>query len=130
MARGGYTFREVKGMSALELRFLYHYQTKMEKEKMDSLVSVLGVYWDLEEYNKRHSGGNTNNDSKSLFIPLSVAINPQVLEYVKAEANKIGKVSSVAGGEYKPAQGEQIKSMADMDKDEFLKMVGRYKKKS
>ena len=128
MARGGYTFSDLKEMTTEEIAFISHYQEKLEKERMDSITSMLGVFWDLNKYKESHDT-TTAESTGTLFIPLSVAINPKILDYVKEEAGKIGKnINNVIAGGYVPKKNEIIRPMSNIPKDKFLSIIGATKR--
>jgi hypothetical protein len=126
MARGGYTPDEIRAMAPEELAFLYHYQELHERRQHRFIMDTLGVYWeaaDLDTPAATSSGG----PREKLFLPLSVAINPKILEYVHDQLGR-GKTGGkdahyIGGGEYKPKAGENITSTAGMSKKEFMNLV-------
>lgn len=125
MARGGYTPQEIRQMSDEEILFIYHYQLKAEHERVDLIGRMLGTTWDLEEIlaNRKSSDGAVNN---KLLIPLTVAVNPKIMEYVHKQADNVNiQQAYIGGGEYQVKKGEKIKSMGELSKDEFLKMIGK-----
>ena len=137
MARGGYTFDQIRQMTQLEVLYLYYYQELAIKEQQQYLTNILGVIWTKDTLIRQTtSEGNSSEPVKpmeELFIPLSLAINPDVLDFVK---NQFGMVKGatapgqtnkayIGGGEYIPKKGEVIKSMADMSKEDFMKLLGR-----
>lgn len=125
MARGGYTFDDIKNMSPEEVLYLYHYQNMAERSRFDELGAMLGVIWNLEEQKQQAAVAAAGAPApKTMFIPLSVAINPKILDMVY---KKSGAESTVGGTDFKPPEGENalVKPMADMSKDDFLRMLGR-----
>lgn len=133
MARGGYTFDQIKQMDNLELSFVDHYQELQESKFLDRLGFILGVNWDPEQIQAlaaAPSGGAGGGESAAgIFIPLSVAINPQIVEYIKKNAGRVGSQSNyIAGGEYAPAANEQVRSTSELSKDEFLALLGKKKR--
>jgi hypothetical protein len=122
MARGGYTFDDINGMSPEEVAFVYHYQEVQEQKTHKFIADMLGTIWKAEDLvtpTKTTSGGKRD----TLLIPLSVAINPKILEYVHQELKKPGgEVPGHIVG-YTKQPGEQIVSMASLGKDDFLKKV-------
>ena len=125
MARGNYTFEEIRKMSDIELLFLQHYQELIKKEQEEFFISSLGIVWDKKSFEEKLE--KDNKPIEKLFIPLSVAVNPDILDYVKKQFNvsKIGKSTMIGGGEYMPRPGEEIISMGELSKDEFMKLIGR-----
>lgn len=138
MARGGYTFEQIKQMTTLEILYLYHYQELAIKEQQQYLTNILGVIWNRDTLMQQMapsmaSGSTTAEPLKELFIPLSVAIAPNVMDFVKEQfgltAGKnpetIEAKPYIAGGDYQPKKNEVIKSMASLSKEEFLTLLGR-----
>lgn len=133
MARGGYTFEQVREMSYTELLFLHHYQEMVKNEQQEFIVNALGVVWDKESLVSKLNVGTENKPIEKLFIPLSVAVNPDILDYVRKQFNVNSKKPSgpvfIGGGEYMPRPGEEVRSMGDLSKDEFMRLIGRRSKK-
>jgi hypothetical protein len=130
MARGGYTFNEIREMNSLEVLYLYHYQELSLKEQQGFLTNTLGVVWDKSIFTEQVTTSTDSKPVNEIFIPLSLAINPNVMEFVKAQfgmgpSGKGGKTPMIAGGEYSPKANEVISSMAELSKEDFLKMMGK-----
>lgn len=130
MVRGGYTFDEIRRMSNEELLFLNHYQNIVEEEKQKFWTDSLGIIWDAEEFKKPKAttvGGYGKKPDK-LFIPLSMAVNPEVVTMVKENLGMIdgksGSVPYVGGGEFVPKGNVVVNDMSHLSKDEFKKMIG------
>ena len=128
MSRGGYTFEQIRQMSETEILFLYHYQELLRQQDQEFLTNALGVIWEKENLVGKLE--SDNQKIEKLFIPLSVAINPEILDYVKKQFNLGGKSKAtgpayVGGGEYMPKPNEEIKPMSDLSKDEFMRLIGR-----
>ena len=94
---------------------------------MDSLGTMLGTNWDLKQMNNQAPENSENSEpSDQLMIPLAIAINPKILEYVKSQAGKVGTSKTyIGGGEYTPTDGEVVKSTASLSDDAFLALLGR-----
>lgn len=127
MARGGYTPSEIREMSDSELYFIHHYQTLRDKKLIDALGKMLGVVWDINEI---QAAENTDEDvySDTITFPLAMVINPKIVEIVKKQKPKAkGRASTgskfIAAGEYIPKPNENIRSMGDLSKEEFYKMI-------
>jgi len=125
MARGNYTFDEIRKMSDIELLFLQHYQEIIKKEQEEFFINSLGIVWDKKSFEEKLETGGKSIEK--LFIPLSVAVNPDILDYVKKQFNisKKGKSSIVGGGDYLPKPGEEIISMGELSKEEFMQLIGK-----
>lgn len=125
MARGNYTFDQVRRMSNEELMFLEYWQAKVEKEKTDYIERMIGVSWDLKAFKESIDSTTSSSGNGQLFIPLSLAVNPELYTYLEKQSENEGSSSTwVGGGEYKPQSGESIKSVSEIPKDDFLKMIG------
>lgn len=134
MARGHYTFAQMREMTDIEIMFLYHYQELAIKEQQQYLTSILGVVWDKATLMKQmtpSSEGDAKQSSDELFIPLSLAVNPEVLDFVKSQfglakgGSDANKAPYIGGGDYVPKKNEVIRSMSELSKEEFMKLLGR-----
>jgi hypothetical protein len=133
MARGGYTPEQVRGMSQDEIYFIYYYQNKVEEGKVSSLAEMLGVMFDFDKQTFSSQADSDKNDTMTLsannklYVPLSFIIQPEfakkVSELSKEKANK--KSVYIGGGEYRAKDNENIVSMSELSKDEFLALIGR-----
>ena len=133
MARGGYTPDDIRKMTYEEILFIHHYQNRTDEERQNFLNTVLGVVWSAEEFIEKPqpAGARPPVDTgppDKMFIPLSMAINPELVQRVKeslglAKGGNAGK-SVIGGGDYMPKENEVIHSMADMSKAEFKRMMG------
>lgn len=127
MARGGYTFEQIRQMDNTQLLYLHHYQILVQKEQQEFLSSALGIVWDKKSLLEK-TEGDSSTPIEKLFIPLSVAVNPDILDYVKAQfkmsTNSKGPVH-IGGGEYMPKPNEVVTSMGDLSKEDFLKLLGK-----
>jgi hypothetical protein len=128
LARGGYRLADVKDMDNDELLFINHYQNLVESRQAEKFASYLGVYWDLEEFvkNQEESSGKP---STKLFIPLSVALRPEILEYVTKQAGIAVATARhsgvIAGGTYVRDKNEVVIPMSTLSKEDFLRMIGK-----
>jgi len=140
MARGHYTFEQIKRMDAEEILFLNHYQELNIQMQHDFITNALGVVWDKKDFAQQlaTTKSMTQNDINRLFVPLSVAINPQVIDYVHSQFNITGITKDdgslaspfIGGGSYNLKPGESVKSMADMSKEQFIQAIGGWGNKS
>lgn len=125
MARGGYTFDQIKQMDNTEIMFLYHYQNLLQREQQEFMSTALGIIWDKKSMAK--SMGDEGGSLEKLFIPLSVAVNPDILDYVKKQFKLTDKKSKkqafIGGGEYMPKSNEVVSSMEDLSKEDFMKLI-------
>lgn len=128
MARGGYTFEDIQKMDAIKIQFLYHYQNLVQTEWMEFITNSLGLIWDRKTFTERIVDTSKKSIDK-LFIPLSLAINPDLLDYVRDQF-KVGKHhghqnSVIGGGEYVPRPNEIVTPMSELSKEEFLALLGK-----
>jgi len=128
MARGNYTFEQIQQMDTMQIYFLHHYQEVVKNEEQGYLASALGIIWDKEILTEKLT--SSSKPLEKLFIPLSVAINPDILDYVKKQFNMSSSKKSsgpayIGGGDYMPKSNEVINSLGDMSKDDFMRMIGK-----
>lgn len=133
MARGGYTPEQVRGMSQDELYFIYYYQNKVDESKVSSLAEMLGVMFDFDKQTFSSQGNEDKNpapmldSNNKLYVPLSFILQPEfakkVSEISKEKSSK--KSVYIGGGEYRAKDNENIVSMSELSKDEFLALIGR-----
>jgi len=109
-------------MSSTEVFYLWHYQNLSDKAQFDELSRLLGVVWDLSKMTAESTDATVTTDNSKLFIPLTVAINPKILEFVRGKSKPTASV--IGGGEFVPAAGEKVVPMSEMPKEQFLAMVG------
>lgn len=134
MAKGNYTPDQIKDMSDLDILFLHHYQAAVESENQKFITDVLGVLWDAEEFKQPEvaEGGEAEGSRypDKLFIPLSMAVNPELVNSVKEtmgfakDGKKTSKAPFIGGGEHIPKKGEVYKSMGELSKEDFKKLIG------
>lgn len=121
-------------MTAIEIAYIHHYQEKLESERWDKLQNILGTNWDLETLRRANAAPSAASSGplKNYFIPLAMAVNPEIYQYVMelATGKKSPNSSSgdgkpiVGGGEYMAKSGESIKSTSELSKDQFLSLLG------
>jgi len=126
MARGGYSFDQIKEMDTTQIQFLHHYQDLVQNEWQQFITNALGLVWDRKTFMDRVVDTDSNKEPlEKIFIPLSLAINPDLLDYVKSQFKITGKGSLIAGGDYKVKPNEVVKPMSELSKTDFLKMLGK-----
>ena len=119
-------------MSELDIQFLSHYQGLVESENQKFITDVLGVLWDAEEFKQSEhtDGAGGSQFPDKLFIPLSMAINSELITSVKEAMGitkgkgKASKAPFIGGGDHMPKKGEVYKSMGDLSKEDFKQMIG------
>lgn len=113
-------------MTEEEIYFIYHYQNKTEQKNLDSLGKMLGVIWDLDEAQQAMEKKSDDVQSDRIVLPLSMVINPKVMDIIKNQKPVKEKSSNFIGsGTYIPKPNEKIVSMGDLSKEEFYKMIGK-----
>ena len=117
-------------MDTTQILFLHHYQTLVQREQQDFLSTALGIVWDKKNLIANITDEKSTTPLEKLFIPLSVAVNPEILDYVKKQfkmstSGSNNKPPFIGGGEYMPKSNEVIHSLGDLPKNEFLKMIGK-----
>jgi len=130
MVRGGYTFDQIVKMDFTEILFLHHYQELNKRMTEEFITQALGILWNKEDFIEQSGEkAKANKNFSQLFIPLSMAINPDIQEYVKKQFNvsnkPSGKPNYIGGGSYMPKPNEVVNSLDALSKDEFMKMIGR-----
>jgi hypothetical protein len=123
MAEGGYTPAQIRAMTYEEVLFIYHYQNLAEDRRFSRLAGYLGVIWDLDEL-ARASNDAQSGDTKKVFIPLSMVIRPEIMDYLKQQSGTGGsKTPYIGGGTYIPKSGEKVVSVGQLSKEEFKAMA-------
>lgn len=111
-------------MDTLELQYINHYQELVETKFFEKLGAYLGVLWNIKDVEEADKGSSAADQSDEIMIPLSVAINPKVVEYVRSRSGKSGETPFIGGGDFIPKAGQKVVSMANMSKDDFFKTIG------
>jgi len=106
-------------MSSEEIVFINHYQDLIAKSQQKFLADVLGVMFSAKILEERHEGEYSREE---VLIPLSVILNPKITEIAKEHFKGLGKGRPVIEG-YQPKENEQIRSMAELSKEDFLNLV-------
>lgn len=130
MARGGYTFSQIKEMSLEERMFIHHYQNLSEDNQMRTLLKALGVIWEKDDFLREPSvSENRENTSRDVFIPLAMTINPNIHKFVGDTAKKSNNngisPKYYGSGELIEQSLGKVRSMAELSKEEFYQMIGR-----
>jgi hypothetical protein len=115
------TFVELSRNEEL-LRFTAYWLQRRDEEQQRSWLRALGVTWSRDDVEAMFSEKPTR-PSDSVFIPLAMAINPQIREALK-QMFGAHKGAFVGGGEYVPGPGEQIVELDEnVSREEFLRMA-------
>lgn len=126
MAKGGYTPSEIFAMSLEDILFIDYYQELQSRNQIIDIAQMLGVRWTPEEL-RRMAEGDKNSSVETgsegpVFIPLALAINPQLSEFL-AKKGKASAQAYLGGGSESLSKGSKVQSMGIFDKEKFLGMV-------
>jgi hypothetical protein len=109
-------FRELVE-NPLLMMFTYHWLQKYEDAQLHALWRALGVYWTWEDV---HDDGQHRGPQSELFVPLSIALNPQSGEFQKWLKQSLSAPVKTAPG--KPRKSRHVE-LGDLPKEEFLEMT-------
>ena len=108
-------------MDSTEILFLHYHQDLIDQQRFKSLFKALGVLWQKGDLDTK----TDISDTDDVFIPLSMVINPKILDLVKSNRkSKDGPKTLSDGTAFDPALGT-VKSMGDLTKEEFYRMIGQ-----
>lgn len=132
MARGGYTPFEIREMEGEDLLFLDYYQSQLERERMKDLAYILGCRWTAEDLVRMSDSADKKSDepftSDALFIPLALAVNPELSEYLAKKGKSVNNPNAaqahIGGGSASVEKNSVVKSFGQLSKEDFLNMVG------
>jgi len=100
----------------------------MEQARYQQLFKALGVLWSKEDL-ARSSDNKDAPDSDEVFIPLSMVINPKVLDIVRSDKSSSRKkgenVKVLSDGTPIDASLGPVKSMGDLSKEDFFRLIGQ-----
>ena len=125
MARGGYTPSQIREMTDEEIHFVNHYQTLNQRSVIEQIGRLLGVIWDIDEVKNNSKKESDEINSDRLITPLSMVINPQIMDVIKKQKSVKETSRYIGAGEYIAKSNEKIVSMGDLSKEEFYKMIGK-----
>lgn len=129
IARGGYTFSQVKEMSREEIAYIHYHQTLVDEKQMRTLLKALGVVWDKSDFLRSSSEAESSEDvAPDIYIPLAMTINPNLHKFVSEKSTKStsNTVSKHYGdGELIESNLGKVRSMAELSKEDFYKMIGK-----
>lgn len=128
MAKGGYTPEQIRGMSSDEIFFLHHYQSKVDESKAATLAEMLGVMFDFEKQDfSEPSPDASSHVSGKLYVPLSFILQPEFAKKVTELSQKKSykKPAYIGGGEHRQQANENIVSMSELSKEDFMALLGR-----
>ena len=126
----------MNGLPFEHLMFAYHWYQKIDNDQWDRLGHQLGTMWSRSELLRMSAAEpGAREDSDRVFVPLSLVINPDLVDGLLKKAKKNPNQSTVAGeaaslpsgdglntGMSLPA-GEEVVNMANLPKEEFLNVI-------
>jgi hypothetical protein len=114
-------------MDYAEILYIHYHQDLVEQSRYQQLFKALGVLWSKEDLNRKPDKDAPYSDE--VFIPLSMVINPKVLDIVKSDKSASRKqgepVRILSDGTPIDASLGPVKSMGDLSKDEFFRLIGQ-----
>ena len=125
-ARGGYTLEQISHMDYAEILYIHYHQDLVEQQRYQQLFKALGVLWNKEDLARPIDPDMPESDD--VFVPLSMVINPKILDIVKADKGSRKKGESVKMlSDGTPIDGTlgPVKSMGDLSKEEFFRLIGQ-----
>jgi len=101
----------------------------MEQARYQQLFKALGVLWSKEDLAKPTKRDPNAPEPDEVFIPLSMVINPKVLDIVRSDKSSNRKegegVKVLSDGTPIDKSLGPVKSMSDLTKDEFFNLIGQ-----
>lgn len=121
---------ELHDLSDVQLSFMLYWKVQAENDFIDRLCSrlerILGTFWTYDDiYSKEHS--EPTDKPKSLDevrIPLAVAINPKLHDWLRKLLAPKGDVEKIAAAIEKKT-GQPVTSLMDISKDEFYQVMDK-----
>jgi len=80
---------------------------------MEALGHILGTHWDEETLRRLHQSGG-DDSAKTVFVPLSIAVNPDLLKTLK-EMSKSAKRKTMRDVPPPPVSDLKIKTLKDYE---------------
>jgi hypothetical protein len=125
VARGGYTLKQVSEMEPEEILYIHYHQDLMDQNRFKSLFKAMGVLWNKSDLDAVKDKNAEEIDSDEIFIPLSMVINPKVLDLVKSNRKAKDSPKLLGDGSAIPVELGEVRSMSDLPKEEFYRMIGQ-----
>lgn len=101
--------------------YIHYHQELVEQQRFKSLFKALGVLWQKSELEVTDDIKETDD----VFIPLSMVINPKILDVVKANQKTKTKTRVMGDGTPIDTTLGPVKSMGDLSKEEFYRLIGQ-----
>lgn len=105
------------------LHYTAYWLAKKESDWFERLGHLLGTEWSREQVERLVNPKQGATVPDKMFLPLSLAINPDLTEWLK-QIFKVGQGQHIGGGEYVPGAGESVEELGDLSKDEWMKWIG------
>lgn len=107
------------------LHFTAYWLQKRETDLFATLGKMLGVVWNRDQIAAMQSDNQPSTAPKDLFLPLSAAVNPDLVKGL-TKLFRISKGGSfIGGGEYIAQKGEEVVNLGDLPQEEFMQWAGR-----
>ncbi len=116
--------------------FCYHWCKKVESDQWDNLGLQLGTMWSRSELLRlSEAKPGAKEGSDRIFVPLSLVINPDLVDGLLQRAKKSENQPTSTSGETPLPSGdglntgmslpvgEEVVNMAELPKDEFLNLI-------
>jgi hypothetical protein len=126
MAATHYKFDELIKMDGEIRAFLFFWVKEVEEERLRSLNRFLGVNFtagEIRTWAAKEGKGGAFKDSDQIFIPLSIAIRPELRDGLM---KLVGGVRLPEGYIKKP--NEVVVDMGQVTPQEFIDFVNKYRK--
>ena len=105
------------------LHYTAYWLAKREADWFEKLGNLLGTTWTREQVEKLVSTKKSAVIPGSVFLPLSLAVNPDLTDWLK-QMFRVGQGQQIGGGEYVPGAGEEVQELGDLPKDEWMQWIG------
>lgn len=113
-------------MDYTEILYIHYHQDLVEQQRYSQLFKALGVLWSKEDLSKPVNPDMPESDE--VFVPLSMVINPKILDIVKSDKGSRRKgeaVKMLSDGTPIDESLGIVKSMGDLTKEEFFRLIGQ-----
>jgi hypothetical protein len=108
-------------MESEEILFIHYHQDLLEQQRFKSLFKALGVLWQKSDLDTKGDVSETDE----VFIPLSMVINPKVLDLVKSNRKSKDQPRLLGDGSAIDPELGPVMSMGDLPKEDFFRMIGQ-----
>ena len=134
MAKKDWTVDYVNSLPNEHLLFVYHYLKKSENDFWDRMSSHLGTMWkksELIRLRDKVPGNSKASESDTIFVPLSLGINPGLVEGLVGKTRSNSTASVATEPSFMMEDGLNtgmtlppgVEPMANLPKEEFLGII-------